>query len=109
MALAQGRAESLLGLRGDAGGCGACAATAAVARGATADTTRGAAIMTDIEKLFEQRRATPSDINEHMDALRCYAMLCSSICEFGVRSGNSTVAFLAGLDAVPAGLVLHSF
>lgn len=42
---------------------------------------------------------TPSDINEHLPTLRMLASLCSTVTEFGVRSGVSTQAFLA-TDAV---------
>lgn len=45
-----------------------------------------------IDELFEQRKNIPSDINEHMPFLRLIAMKCSHITEFGVRSGNSTIA-----------------
>jgi cephalosporin hydroxylase len=51
----------------------------------------------NIHELFEQRAATPSDINEHMELLSVWACCCDHVTEFGVRSGNSTVAFLAGL------------
>jgi hypothetical protein len=50
-----------------------------------------------IEQSFFERVARPSDISEHLGTLRVLAWTCSHITEFGVRSGNSTVAFLAGL------------
>ena len=42
-------------------------------------------------------RSVPSDINEHIDTLSSYARQCTSICEFGVRSGVSTWGFAHGL------------
>jgi hypothetical protein len=36
----------------------------------------------------------PSDINEHLPVLYALAMNCHTITEFGVRTGNSTKAFL---------------
>jgi hypothetical protein len=54
--------------------------------------------MSTINEWFEARRASTSDINEHMQTLRDLAAQCWHITEFGTRSGNSTVAFLAGLD-----------
>lgn len=59
-----------------------------------------------IDQLFTERVANRSDINEHMEYLRALAGTCWKIAEFGVRSGNSTVAFLAGL---PAGGELYSY
>lgn len=51
-----------------------------------------------IKLFFEQeyRRAYEmwSDIHEHVPILREYAEKCESIVEFGVRTGNSTRAFL---------------
>ena len=38
-----------------------------------------------------------SDIREHLVTLRLLAERCDHITEFGVRTGNSTIAFLAGL------------
>jgi hypothetical protein len=35
-----------------------------------------------------------SDINEHLETLRYFASKCNHVTEFGVRSGNSTRAFL---------------
>jgi cephalosporin hydroxylase len=54
--------------------------------------------MSTINEWFDARRASPSDINEHMPLLRSLAAQCCHVTEFGTRSGNSTVAFLAGLD-----------
>ncbi len=53
--------------------------------------------MRPIDQLYAERVANRSDINEHMPYLRELASRCNDIAEFGVRSGNSTVAFLAGL------------
>lgn len=67
---------------------------------------------THLESLMRQRCLQPSDINEHLPLLWDYAFSCAVICEFGVRAGNSTIAFLAGLEAggsrkLPG--VLHSW
>lgn len=48
-----------------------------------------------LEKIYQDRRATPHSINEHMDTLRHYASKCSVVTEFGVDVGFSTIAFLA--------------
>lgn len=61
-----------------------------------------------IHSLYTERAATPSDINQHMPRLRALAEACQTIVEFGTRSGNSTTAFLAGLDPIP-GATLHSY
>lgn len=47
--------------------------------------------------LTENFGAGQSDICEHLLTLRRYASLCAHVTEFGVRSGNSTIALLAGL------------
>lgn len=62
--------------------------------------------MITIEQSFHDRVARHSDISEHLGMLRLLARTCSHITEFGVRSGNSTVAFLAGL---PVGGRLSSY
>lgn len=54
---------------------------------------------TPIEREFEARASCASDINEHMPLLSHLASQCRHVTEFGVRSGNSTVALLHGLDA----------
>jgi hypothetical protein len=54
--------------------------------------------MTEIERLYDERAATPSDISEHMPLLRRIASQSLTVAEFGVRSGNSTVALLCGLS-----------
>lgn len=46
------------------------------------------------------------DILEHLCTLKLLAKTCSRVTEFGVRTGNSTAAFLAGLQ--PLGL-LYSY
>lgn len=51
----------------------------------------------DIEGDFVHRASTPSDINEHLPVLRALAAECGTVVEFGVRTGNSTCALLAGL------------
>lgn len=53
--------------------------------------------METLDELYSRRVATPSDINQHMAYLRALAEHCTHITEFGVRTGNSTVAFAAGL------------
>jgi cephalosporin hydroxylase len=50
-----------------------------------------------VKESFHHRIKNPSDISEHLCTLRLLATRCSKITEFGVRSGNSTIAFLAGL------------
>lgn len=53
-----------------------------------------------LEELFKHTKATPSDINEHLDVLRSYADQCEHITEFGLRGANgSTVALLAAQPA----------
>jgi hypothetical protein len=49
-----------------------------------------------IETEYLHRCTTPSDINEHLPAIRKYATKCKHITEFGVRSGNSTIALACG-------------
>jgi cephalosporin hydroxylase len=49
------------------------------------------------------RCATPSDIHEHLPALYQLATRSETIVEFGVRSGNSTIALLAGLEPMLGG------
>jgi predicted O-methyltransferase YrrM len=49
-----------------------------------------------ISTLFEQRLAEDSDIKGHLQFLRGVAR--GNVLELGVRSGNSTVAFLKGLE-----------
>ena len=56
--------------------------------------------------LFHERLAVNSDITDHLCTLRLLARDCSHITEFGVRTGNSSIAFLAGL---PLTGQLHSY
>lgn len=53
-----------------------------------------------LEEVFLAYKQSPAgiDIRDHMDTLRWYASnaFCSNIVEFGVRSGFSTISFLAG-------------
>lgn len=50
----------------------------------------------DIDREFVIRcNDKSSDINEHLPTLKQYAEQCGHVTEFGVRSGNSTVAFMA--------------
>lgn len=51
--------------------------------------------MQKILSKFQELRGTPSDINEHFDALLKYGSECKHITEFGVRKICSTWAFLA--------------
>jgi hypothetical protein len=51
--------------------------------------------METILEQFQLRVNRPSDINEHMMALKNYASECSHITEMGVRNVVSTWAFLA--------------
>jgi len=48
---------------------------------------------------YNRRAEAWSDIQTHMPTLRDLAAQCRHITEFGVRDGNSTVAFLTGLPA----------
>ena len=48
------------------------------------------------------------DIYQHLPTLAHIAQSCESIVEFGVRTGNSTCAFLYGLETGKGG-TLHSF
>jgi hypothetical protein len=48
-----------------------------------------------IQKEFDNKKNTHSDINEHMDTLAKYASHCGHITEMGVRSVVSTWAFLS--------------
>lgn len=52
--------------------------------------------MIDLESLYTEVRDTPSDISEHVPTLRRLASECGHVTEFGVRSGNSTRAIMAG-------------
>lgn len=61
-----------------------------------------------IEQDYQKRVNTRSDINELMPVIREYASKCNVVAEFGVRSGNSTCAILAGLQD-GGGLELHSY
>jgi hypothetical protein len=49
-----------------------------------------------LDELFIRKQRESGDINEHMPALRWLAGTVDSITEFGVRTGCSTAAFLAG-------------
>lgn len=57
----------------------------------------------EIQELFKQRclgeaGAGHKDMLPHMEQIRDLAALCSHCTEFGVRTGQSTVAILAGLN-----------
>lgn len=51
---------------------------------------------------FEERRNAArgqhKDIHEHLPTLSSLAMLCTTVVEFGVRTGNSTIAFMHGME-----------
>jgi len=51
----------------------------------------------EITKYYEQMYRTPSDINEHLPALRKYSSKCKHITEMGVRNVCSTWGLIAGL------------
>ena len=53
-----------------------------------------------IEILFSWATQSSSDINEHLPRMRQLAETCQHITEFGVRSGVSTVAWLAARPRV---------
>ena len=48
------------------------------------------------------------DIYQHLPTLAEAAQMCETVVEFGVRTGNSTCAFLYGLETGKGG-ALHSF
>lgn len=52
--------------------------------------------MQTIEDFFEYEKNRPSDINEHLEAIKKYSQDCSHITEMGVRNVVSTWAFLSG-------------
>jgi hypothetical protein len=49
-----------------------------------------------IDHLYRRARSTPSDIWEHLEVLSRLSSLCKHVTEFGVGSGNSTIALLFG-------------
>jgi cephalosporin hydroxylase len=49
------------------------------------------------------------DINEHLPVLFTLALQCDTIVEFGVRGGDSTMAFLAGLNVQARKTHLYSY
>lgn len=51
-----------------------------------------------LNELYELRRNTPHNINEHMDVLASYALHVKHIVEIGTDIGFSTTAFLIGLS-----------
>jgi hypothetical protein len=51
--------------------------------------------MNTIEDLYRQAAQTPSDINEHVERLRQLGSRRAHITEFGVRTGISTIAWVA--------------
>lgn len=48
--------------------------------------------MNVIEQKFLEKKATPSDINEHLETLYQYAKKCETVAEFGVRLVVSSFA-----------------
>jgi hypothetical protein len=53
---------------------------------------------------FDFSTRKPSDINEHLPILYFLAQQCDHVTEFGVRTGESTLAFLHGLQGRKATL-----
>ncbi|MCI5051968.1 MAG: class I SAM-dependent methyltransferase [Simkaniaceae bacterium] len=49
-------------------------------------------------RIYEQHYKTPSDIHQHLPAMRELAKECSSVAEFGVRGMVSTWGFLQGMS-----------
>ncbi len=50
----------------------------------------------DLEERFQVARARTSDINEHLDVIRKYAVRCDHVTEMGTRGADgSTIALLA--------------
>ncbi len=52
----------------------------------------------ELQKRYELSCLQPSDINEHIDTLRCLAKECSSVVEIGMRNMVSTWGLLQGLS-----------
>lgn len=50
---------------------------------------------TTIDELYQQRRRQESPINEHLATLQHYAARSNRVAEFGVETGNSTIAMLS--------------
>jgi hypothetical protein len=53
-----------------------------------------------LDDLYANVRATPSDIVEHLELLARLSSLSDHVTEFGVRTGNSTIALLFGRPPV---------
>jgi len=47
----------------------------------------------ELEELYQERCEQTTDINEHLPLLRSLAAQVDHVTEFGVREGNSTIAF----------------
>lgn len=56
-----------------------------------------------LDDLYFARRYSTHDMTAHMDRLQRLANECEHITEFGVRDGNSTIAFLQGVVRSPDG------
>ena len=50
-----------------------------------------------LEELYRVAVSTPSEINEHLPALRCLGLRARSVIEIGSGAGRSSTAFLLGL------------
>lgn len=50
----------------------------------------------ELVRAFKERVERPSAINEHLEVLQAYSARSNRVVEFGVESGNSTLALLAG-------------
>lgn len=61
-------------------------------------------ILSTVDRNFELAKATPSDINEHLQLLFDLAKQCDSVVELGVRTAVSSTALIA---ARPASLVSY--
>lgn len=48
------------------------------------------------ERIAQLAADTTCDIGEHLETLKSYSAKCDRVVEFGVRTGNSTLALLAG-------------
>lgn len=63
-------------------------------------------MISDLHTEYRRRCKTKSDIHWHLPKLRELASECTVVAEYGVRTGNSTVALLDGL---PENGTLHSY
>ena len=52
--------------------------------------------MSNLEKIYQYKCSSPSDINEHLPTLLRYSQMCDHVTEFGVREPVSTYALMYG-------------